>query len=344
MNICFLMYPWETIKNPENDTSLTLIHECAKRGHGVAICSPHNLTIRNSVTNAFCTILTRMDRVPASIKSFYKKTETREEMLPLAGFDVIFMRAEPPLDPLMLNFLDSVKDDVFIINSVQGMREANNKLYTAVFEDPGNEIIPVTHVSKNKDYLIRMIEESESDKMILKPLNGFGGSGVILIEKSAMGNINSLLDFYVNKGDGGSDYVILQEYIEGADKGDVRILILNGVPIGAMRRIPGEKDHRSNVSAGGSVAKHRLTKQEKLLCRKIGPKLVKDGLYFVGIDVIGGKLVEVNVMSPGGITYMNKVYKTRIQEKVIDFVESKVLELNAAFSRKSDLRKIVDEA
>jgi glutathione synthase len=344
MNICFLMYPWETIKNPENDTSLTLIHECAKRGHGVAICSPQNLTIRNSVTNAFCTILNRTEKVSASIKSFYKKTTTREEMLPLAGFDVIFMRAEPPLDPLMLNFLDSVKDDVFIINSVRGMREANNKLYTAVFEDPKNEIIPVTHVSKNKNYLIKMIEESSSDKMILKPLNGFGGSGVILIEKSAMGNINSLLDFYISKGDGGSDYVILQEYIEGADQGDVRILILNGIPIGAMRRIPGEKDHRSNVSAGGSVAKHRLTPQEKSLCKKIGPKLVKDGLYFVGIDVIGGKLVEVNVMSPGGITYMNKVYKTRIQEKVVDFIESKVLERNAAFTRKSDLRKIVDEA
>ena len=189
-----------------------------------------------------------------------------------------------------------------------------------------------------------MIEESSSDKMILKPLNGFGGSGVILIEKSAMGNINSLLDFYISKGDVGSDYVILQEYIEGADQGDVRILILNGIPIGAMRRIPGEKDHRSNVSAGGSVAKHRLTPQEKSLCKKIGPKLVKDGLYFVGIDVIGGKLVEVNVMSPGGITYMNKVYKTRIQEKVVDFIESKVLERNAAFTRKSDLRKIVDEA
>ncbi len=344
MNICFLMYPWEDIKSPENDTSLALIHECAKRGHGVAICTPSNLTIRNSVTNAFCTILNRLDKVPASIKSFYKKTTTREEMLPLAGFDVIFMRAEPPLDPLMLNFLDSVKDDVFIINSVQGMREANNKLYTAVFEDPNNEIIPVTHVSKNKNYLIRMIEESNSDKMILKPLNGFGGSGVILIEKSAMGNINSLLDFYISKSDGGSDYVILQDYIEGAEQGDVRILILNGIPIGAMRRIPGEKDHRSNVSAGGTVAKHKLTAQEKLLCKKIGPKLVKDGLYFVGIDVIGGKLVEVNVMSPGGITYMNKVYKTRIQEKVVDFIESKVLERNAAFSRKSDLRRIVNEA
>lgn len=344
MNICFLMYPWEDIKSPENDTSLALIHECAKRGHGVAICTPSNLTIRNSVTNAFCTILNRLEKIPASIKSFYKRTTTREEMLPLAGFDVIFMRAEPPLDPLMLNFLDSVKDDVFIVNSVQGMREANNKLYTAVFEDPNNEIIPVTHVSKNKNYLIRMIEESESDKMILKPLNGFGGSGVILIEKSAMGNINSLLDFYISKSDGGSDYVILQDYIEGADQGDVRILLLNGIPIGAMRRIPGEKDHRSNVSAGGSVAKHKLTAQEKTLCKKIGPKLVKDGLYFVGIDVIGGKLVEVNVMSPGGITYMNKVYKTRIQEKVVDFIESKVLERNAAFSRKSDLRRIVNEA
>ena len=344
MNVCFLMYPWESIKSPENDTSMALIHECAKRGHGVAICTPSNLTIRNSVTSAFCTILSRVEKVPASIKSFYKKTTTREEMLPLAGFDVIFMRAEPPLDPLMLNFLDSVKDDVFIINSVRGMREANNKLYTAAFEDPNNEIIPVTHVSKNKNYLIQMIEESNSDKMILKPLDGFGGSGVILIEKSAMGNINSLLDFYIHKKDGTSDYVILQEYIEGADKGDVRILILNGIPIGAMRRIPGEKDHRSNVSAGGTVAKHKLTPQEKLLCNKIGPKLLKDGLYFVGIDVIGGKLVEVNVMSPGGITYMNKVYKTKIQEKVVDFMQSKVLERNAAFKRKTDLKRMVENA
>ena len=111
-----------------------------------------------------------------------------------------------------------------------------------------------------------------------------------------------------------------------------------------MRRIPGEKDHRSNVSAGGRVAKHKLTKQEKILCDKIGPKLVKDGLYFVGIDVIGGKLVEVNVMSPGGITYMNKVYKTRIQEKVVNFMESKVLERDAAFLRKSKLKKVVDDA
>lgn len=344
MNICFLMYPWESIKVPENDSSVCLIHECVKRGHGVAICTPANLTIRNSVTSAFCTVINRMENIPSNLKTFHKKATTREDMLPLAGFDVIFMRAEPPLDPLMLNFLDSVKDDVFIMNSVNGMRVANNKLYTAVFEDPNNEIIPVTHVSKNKDYLIKTIEESNSEKMILKPLNGFGGSGVILIEKSAMGNINSLLDFYLQNAIGGSDYVILQEYIEGADKGDVRVLLLNGEPIGAMRRVPGEKDHRSNISAGGSIAKHVLSKAEKKLCAKIGPKLVKDGLFFVGIDIISEKLVEVNVMSPGGVTYMNKVYRSRIQEKIIDYLENKVDEMNAGFDRRARFRRAVDEA
>ena len=95
MNICFLMYPWEEI-NPETDSSLTLIHECARRGHGVAICTPSNLTIRNSVTNAFCTIINKMEKVPASPKTFYKKATTRGDMLPLAGFDAIFMRANPP--------------------------------------------------------------------------------------------------------------------------------------------------------------------------------------------------------------------------------------------------------
>jgi glutathione synthase len=343
MNICFLMYPWEEI-DPANDTSLALIHECVRRGHGVALCTPANLTIRNSVTSAFCTVINRPEKVSSSLKTFYKNTKLREEMLPLAGFDVLFMRANPPLDPLMLNFLDSVKDDVFIVNSLQGLREANNKLYTAAFGDSHNNIIPVTHVSKNKKYLIRQIKESKSDKMILKPLNGFGGSGVILIEKSAMSNINSLLDFYITTKDGSSNYVILQEYIEGAEKGDIRILLLNGEPIGAMRRIPGEEDHRSNVSAGGSVARHSLTREEKALCKQIGPKLVKDGLYFVGIDVIGGKLVEVNVMSPGGITYMNKVYKTKIQSKVIDFVESQVVEQLKAFDRRSRLRKEVEDA
>jgi len=336
------MYPWDEI-DPENDSTLAMIHEFVKRGHGMAITTPANLTIRDSVAFAFSRCIKRKDKISNSLKSFHKHAEFYDEMLPMAGFDVIILRSNPPLDMIMLNFLDSVKDDVFIMNDLDGIRRANNKLYTAMFEDDKSEMIPRTHVTKNKAYLKKTIKEGP-DRMILKPLNGFGGSGVILIEKSAMKSINSLLDFYIDNKDGTTNYVILQDYIEGADEGDVRILILNGKPIGAMKRVPGDEDHRSNVSAGGSVQKHSLTKREKELCRRIGPKLVKDGLFFVGIDVINGMLVEVNVMSPGGITYMNRVYKSRIQEKIIDFVEDKVIEKVNAFERRKKLRKHVDEA
>ena len=173
--------------------------------------------------------------------------------------------------------------------------------------------------------------------------HGFGGSGVIMLEKSALSNINSLLDFYIDNKDGSSNYVILQEYIEGADKGDVRILLLNGKPIGAMKRVPGDDDHRSNVTAGGQVVKHKLTKKEKELCDRIGPKLVKDGLFFVGIDVINGMLVEVNVMSPGGISYINKVGKIKLQEKVIDALEKEVNTRNKTIERRARLRDSLND-
>lgn len=343
MNICFIMYPWEKIEF-ETDSTLRLIHESYIRGHHVSITTPNNLTMRKSVTSAFCKIIQKMDKIPATPQSFYKRVKFKEEMLPLAGFDVIFMRDNPPLNAMMLNFLDSVKNDAFIINDIQGLREANNKLYVAAFDDPNNEIIPITHVSKNKEYLKRVIRESKDDRMILKPLDGMGGSGVIIIEKNAMHNINSLLDFYISGKDGKSNYVILQQFVEGAEQGDVRILMLNGEPIGAMKRVPAEGDIRSNVHAGGTVQKHTLTKQEKLICKKIGPRLVADGLYFVGLDVINGKLIEVNVCSPGGITRINKLNKAKLQARVIDFVEDVVRDKEQRISRKYDLRKKVSDA
>ena len=343
MNICFIMYPWDEIQ-PEHDSTLAIIHECVKRGHKVAVATPANLTIRDSIAYAFSSVIKKMDKVPAQFKSFYKQVELKEKMLPLAGFDIIMMRANPPLDPIALNFLDSVKDDVFIVNDIEGLREANNKLYTACFEDPNNEIIPATHVSKNKEYLKSVIKDNPKERMIMKPLNGFGGSGVIMIEKNAMHNVNSLLDFYIDNKDGTTNYVILQDYIEGADQGDTRILLLNGKPIGAVKRVPGDEDHRSNISAGGTFQRHQLTKAEKNLCHKIGPKLVKDGLYFVGIDVINGMLVEVNVMSPGGITYINKVSKVKLQCKVVDFFEEVVGEKILASERRDKLKSSIRNA
>ncbi|WP_299694393.1 glutathione synthase [uncultured Vibrio sp.] len=342
MHICFLMYPWERI-SPESDTTLRLVHECAARGHTVAITTTSGLTIRDSTVYGFCQIIRKGQKISDNIPRFYRQVDFQKARLPMAGFDVIFMRANPPLDNLALNFLDSIKGDTLIVNDLEGLRIANNKLYTASMEGVASEFIPATHVSKNRDYLQRVLEESDSEKMILKPLNGFGGHGVIVIEKSARQNFRSLLDFYIGSGDQ-SNYVILQDYIEGAEEGDKRILMLNGEPIGAMRRVPAQDDIRSNVHAGGTVVKHSITKEERRLCAAIGPKLVRDGLYFTGLDVIGNKLVEVNVLSPGGITRINKLNRVRLQRQVIDFVENIVLSKDLILQRKNVFRRAVEDA
>ncbi len=338
------MYPWERVE-PETDTTLRIIHECASRGHTVAVATAGSLTIRDSIVSAFCDVLKRTGKVGDNIPGFYRKAEFKQVLLPLSGFDVIFMRCNPPLDLLMLNFLDSVRGDTFIMNDIDGLRIANNKLYTASFQDIAKDYIPATHVSKNREYLQQVIEESDQEKMILKPLDGYGGQGVIVVEKSARANLRSLLDFYIGGKEGvGGNYVILQDYVEGAENGDVRILMLNGEPIGAMRRIPAKGDVRSNVHAGGTVVKHVLSKEEKEMCSQIGPKLVRDGLYFAGVDVIGDKLLEVNVMSPGGITRINRLNRVKLQRQVVDFIEGVILTRETLIHRKNSFRQIIEDA
>lgn len=337
------MYPWDQL-DPQTDTTLRMIHESALRGHTVAISSPNNLTIRNSLASAFCDVIVRKDPVPKNIPQFHRKANFRRVQLPLAGFDVIMMRANPPLDAVALNFLDSVREDTLIINDINGLRLANNKIYATSFHDEEHCFVPATHVSKNKDYLERVFRESESDKMILKPFNGYGGQGVIVIEKKAIHNFRSLLEFYIGDTRSGGNYVILQDYISGAEKGDVRILLLNGEPIGAMRRVPAADDCRSNIHAGGTVVKHTLTKQEKKLCEFVGPKLVRDGLYFVGLDVVEGQLLEINVLSPGGITRINTLNRVRLQAQVLDFIEKSVKAKENLLVRKNELRKAIEDA
>jgi glutathione synthase len=342
MNVCFLMDPWDRI-DPETDSTLLLIHECARRGHTVATLTPSGLTIRESVVYGFCKMLKRM-KVPERVQRFAQQVELRKVKLPMGGFDCIFWRKNPPIDNLALNFLDSVKQDTFIINDLEGLRIANNKLYPAYLfgSEPDSCFIPATHVSKNKEYLESVLNDCEQDKMILKPLVGFGGRGVIVIEKRARQNFRSLLDYYIGDGEA-SSYVVLQEYVSGAEQGDVRILMLKGEPLGAMRRVPSTGDLRSNIHAGGTAVRHQPTREERELCRSIGPRLVNDGLYLVGIDVIGGKLIEVNVLSPGGIVRINRLNRVRLQRKIIDFVEQVVTSSQLTVQRKTALRRAIDE-
>lgn len=340
MNICFVFGDWEEI-DPQYETTLSLVHECCKRGHRVAIFSPGNLTIRDNITYAFCKIIEKKDKISDSIPSFYKSVKFKTQRLPVKGFDVLFLRQNPPLDNNMLNFLDSVKEDTIIINDVDGLRKASNKIYTTSFEDEHN-YIPETHVSKDIDYLDSVIKEAKADKMILKPLDGYGGKGVIVLETKAKANIRSLLEFYI--GDDKKNYVILQEYLEGAVNGDVRVMMLNGEPIGAMKRVPKDGDARSNVHAGGTVEKYTLTKTDRDLCRIVGQKLVMDGIYFAGLDIIDGKLLEVNVLSPGGIPRINKLNKVKLQRQVIDFVELMHKKRDDAINKKLLFRKAINDA
>jgi len=328
MNIGFVMYEWESVR-PELDSTLRLIQESVSRGHKVSLIYPNEMAIRRTCVWANCRIVTSSSPNAQDNFEFYKSCTLTEEFLPMNEHNVVFFRDNPPLDTHVLNFMDTLDDEIFFINSISGLRKANNKIYPATLatlhdnDDPAKRLIPLTTVSRNKNYLKQVIEAYDLNKFILKPMDGFGGSGVILMDKSSKTskfNVNSLLEFYINQG-GKNNYIILQEYIETELKGDVRVLMLNGKPIGSMRRVPAKDDHRSNVHAGGHCVEHELDKNELKLCDLIGPQLVKDGLFLVGLDLMGGKLIEVNVCSPGGFVEINQNKDYKIQKSVLDFVE-----------------------
>ena len=343
MHIGFIIASWDGI-NPQKSSTLAIIKECVKRGHKVSLLYTNDLTVRNNIVHGLIKTIDTMDKVPESPSSFHKKVTFQKRMTPLHAFDCLMIRKDPPINPIVLNFLDAIKDEVVIINDVDGIRKANNKLYTTTFHDPNNTYLPITHVSGSKKFINKTIDESEAEKMILKPLDGSGGRGVIVLEKNARENINSLLDFYIE--DGGDNYVILQEFIEGADQGDVRVLMLNGKFIGAYNRKPAEGELRANIQQGGTAHKYIMTESQKRICKKVGNKLVADGLYFVGLDMIGDKILEVNVLNPGGITNINKLDKLKLHRLVVDFIEEKVnekmekrIELEYLLKRLSELRE-----
>jgi len=318
MHIGFIIADWENI----GDSTLALVRESFKRVHKVSVLYTNNLTVRDNIVHGFIETIDIMDRIPESLSSFHKRAKFTKSFVDLHTFDALMIRKDPPINPLVLNFLDAIKDEVVIINDIDGVRKANNKLYTTTFYDPDNSFLPITHISGSRKFIKKTIEESDNEKMILKPLDGSGGRGVIVLEKNARENINSLLDFYLDKT--GDNYVILQEFIESDTIGDVRVLMLNGKVLGAYNRQPAKGEVRANIDAGGTAHRYKLSASQQRVCKKIGNKLVSDGLYFVGLDLIGDKILEVNVLNPGGISNINRLEKKRLHQPVIDFIEDRV--------------------
>ncbi len=328
MKIAFMMDHLQSI-DPVWETTSYLMYECNQREHTVYFLEPHDIYIRNDqVVARMRNVTVPPDQTMRCCWECMIECLKKDELIfeSVTDLDALFLRKNPPLNYQAMEFLSPVQDRVFTINRTTGQMLANSKLYILNFPD----IIPETHVSRDPARLKKIIE-TFGGAMVVKPLQRFGGEGVIKVSNRDQENLISLINYYVK---GYADYperepIMVQEYLsEVKDNGDVRILLLNGEILGAMRRKPKAGDFRTNVHAGAHVFKHDITDEEKFICETIKPALIEAGLYFVGIDVIGNKLVEINCVSPGGIPRINRLNGECLEANVIDFIEDQVKQMN----------------
>lgn len=317
LRMAFVMDPVGTI-NTEKDTTFVLMLEAQARGHEVWYLELKDIFIKNARAFGNATELT-LHRG----RDYYKlgATETAE----LESFDAVWMRKDPPFNQdyiyatYILSLIDGAKTKV--INDPRGIRESNEKLYTLYFP----EWIPESLVTKDLTQLNTFLAEVGGE-IVVKPLDGHGGEGVFYVREGDR-NANVILETVT---DFGKRYVLAHKFIEEVSEGDKRIILLNGEPLGAVLRVPkGGGEFRCNFHSGGSPAKSDLTERDIEICEALGPRLREDGLYFVGIDVIGGYITEINTTSPTGVQEINRLEGVKLEGEVIDFAERLCSDLRA---------------
>ena len=210
---------------------------------------------------------------------------------------------------------------VIVLNDPNALAKANNKMYFQMFPE---EVRPRTLISRDRDEIKRFVKE-EHGHCVLKPLQGSGGEGVFLVRPDDVANLNQMIDAVARDG-----YVICQEYLTAAEAGDTRLFLMNGSPLrhkgryAAFRRVRTGGDLRSNIHAGGKLAKHDLDLAAWRLVEIVRPKLVQDGMFLVGLDIVGDKLMEINVFSPGGIGSAQRLEGVNFADPIVDALERKV--------------------
>ena len=237
---------------------------------------------------------------------------------PLDEMDAVFMRQDPPVTvpylyvTYILDYIDNQKTKV--INSPAGLRAANEKMYALQF----TEAIPNTIVSADKQVIRDAVDRWGAG--VLKPLGGKGGEGILFLEGRDR-NFNSIVEVSTHQG---QEPVMVQAYLPAAKDGDKRVILLDGEPIGAVNRVPTGKEFRGNMAVGGRSDKTELTERDLEICQQVAPALRKDGLIFVGLDIIGGHLTEVNVTSPTGIREIDRLDDVRLGNQVIEWIEKRL--------------------
>ena len=287
LNIAIQMDPVSSI-DIRGDTTFALALKAQERGHSLWYYTPDKLSYNQGVISAIGQQLTLFDN-----PDHFFETGPEEERQ-LEDFDVILMRQDPPFDMAYItatHILEMLPPTTKVINNPAEVRNAPEKLLITLFAD----LMPPTLISRDADK-IRAFRSHYKD-IIVKPLFGNGGAGVFRLQPEDQ-NLNALLELFFETS---RDPVMVQQYLPAVREGDKRVILINGEAKGAINRVPQEGEARSNLHVGGSAQAVELSDRDREICSIIGPELKKRGLVFVGIDVIGDYLTEINVTSPTGI-------------------------------------------
>lgn len=311
MRFIFVMDPVERVIVDE-DTTYALMREAEARGHRVEHALHTDLFVEAGVLHAYVRKAHCTDRRERPIEL------GERERVEVEAVDAVFVRKDPPFDDgyLWLTLLlEHVRGKTLVLNDPQGLRNVNEKLYAMRFP----EVTPRTLVSADKAEILRFLREV-GGKAVIKPIDGHGGEGVMKLEEGHM-NQNAIVEALTRHG---TRHAMVQAFIPEVSLGDKRILLLDGEPLGAILRVPQKGDLRSNIHVGGRVEKTTLDEHDRRIVAAVADTLRREGLIFVGLDVIGGKLTEVNVTSPTGIQQMTRLDGVNYPGRVIDWVEAKL--------------------
>jgi glutathione synthase len=272
------------------------------------------------------------------LKDIQSDSDGESEQISVEDLDILMLRNDPSDDAVdrpwaqtsgILFGQVAMANGVLVVNDPVHLADAINKTYFQHFPE---EIRPSTLISRDPDSIKEFISKS-GDRAVLKPLQGSGGQGVFMVDDDSRQNVKQIIETIVRDG-----YVVVQEYLEAASEGDVRLFVMNGQPLrigdnyAAFRRVNKSDDVRSNMHAGGEAKAVKVTDEMLHLVEMVKPKLIQDGMFLVGLDIVGNKLMEVNVFSPGGLGSAGHLQEQDFAGAVIEALEHKAV-LREAYGR-----------
>ncbi len=311
LRTAFQMDPLEGM-NIAGDSTFVVMLEAQARGHQLFHYLPEDLTYQSGQVQAYAH--------PVEVRRENGNHFTFGTPVTLNlhdDLDVIFMRQDPPFDMAYItatHLLELVHPDTFVVNNPVSVRNAPEKLLVTQFPD----LMPPTMITRRMD-AVEDFRRTHKD-IIIKPLYGMGGLGVFHL-KPDDANLNSLMEMFLGQS---REPVMVQAFLPEVRAGDKRIILIDGEPVGALNRVPAEGQIRSNLVVGGSGEKTSLTGREREICARLAPLLKAQDLIFVGIDVIGDWLTEINVTSPTGLQGINAHDGTKLEALILDAVERRI--------------------